>query len=84
MLWRIGVAWCEFAGQNQVWTLECSEMRNFSHGPAFPVWRIYEWKSMEQKVQCDRPFSPCIGHCSFSKGREQGTEPLVAIHKLNC
>ncbi len=25
---------------HQVWTLERSEMRNFSHGLAFPVWRI--------------------------------------------
>ncbi len=23
-----------------VWTLECSKMQNFSHGLAFPVWRV--------------------------------------------
>ncbi len=45
---------------HQVWTLERSEMRNIfaracvsglTHSHA------YEWKSMERKVQCDRPLS---------------------------
>ncbi len=49
---------------HQVWTLECSEMRNIfaracvsglTHSQA------YEWKSMEWKVQCDRPFR--VGYC---------------------